>query len=63
MNWDWKCKNCETEMDQIYENCSKQSRGCDIIAWCPKCGTVAYYYDSYNEPDNWYTPQVAKEKQ
>ena len=62
---DWetesKCKICNTEMDLIYENCDRSCRGCDVNYWCPRCGAMVSFYDSY-EPDDydWHIPETVK---
>lgn len=59
--WDEKCKICEKEMKQVYEDCRSGCRGCDVVYWCPNCGTAVQFYDSY-DPDeyDWFVPETIK---
>jgi len=60
-DWDEKCKICGTEMKHIKEDCHQCSRGCDQIYWCPKCGTLLDFYDSWiPDEKDWHIPEKEK---
>jgi hypothetical protein len=55
-----KCKNCDTEMDEIHSD-GANCNGFDCIYWCPNCGTILRWYDCHKiGEDDWDIPLLNK---
>ena len=51
-----ECKNCHSEMDTLHED-GRNTYGTAYIYWCPSCGTILRWYDSYPiRDDDWMVP-------
>jgi len=44
--FDEKCIECKDEMICLHEN-GKDLYGTEYIYWCPNCGTILRWYDSF----------------